>query len=51
MLISQPKNMLQTPSQLNVIIDRWAADSGKVPERQILSQTGSDDPKDIFQPT
>ncbi|KAK1649787.1 hypothetical protein QYE76_067592 [Lolium multiflorum] len=29
---------------------RWAADSGKVPERQPLSQSGSDAPKDIFQP-
>lgn len=29
---------------------RWAADSGKVPERQPLSQSGSDVPKDIFQP-
>ncbi|KAM0920704.1 hypothetical protein ACQ4PT_007335 [Festuca glaucescens] len=29
---------------------RWAADSGKVPERQPLSQSGSDTPKDIFEP-
>uniref|UniRef100_A0ACD5XLY1 Uncharacterized protein n=1 Tax=Avena sativa TaxID=4498 RepID=A0ACD5XLY1_AVESA len=29
---------------------RWAADSGKVPERQPLSQSGSDAPKEIFQP-
>jgi apoptotic chromatin condensation inducer in the nucleus len=43
--------MLQTLNQLNVIIDWWAAESGKIPERQILSQTGSDDPKDIFHPT
>ncbi|XP_062211424.1 formin-like protein 5 [Phragmites australis] len=29
---------------------RWTADSGKVPERQTLNQTGSDAPKDVFQP-
>ncbi|OEL27023.1 hypothetical protein BAE44_0011958 [Dichanthelium oligosanthes] len=29
---------------------RWTADGAKVPERQTLSQTGSDAPKDVFQP-
>ena len=29
---------------------RWTADSGKVPERQPLSQSGPDAPKEIFQP-
>nr|ACN27177.1 unknown [Zea mays] len=29
---------------------RWTADVAKVPERQALSQTGPETPKDIFQP-
>ncbi|KAG0550916.1 hypothetical protein BDA96_01G378700 [Sorghum bicolor] len=29
---------------------RWTADVAKVPERQTLSQTGPETPKDIFQP-
>ncbi|KAJ1296786.1 hypothetical protein BS78_01G329100 [Paspalum vaginatum] len=29
---------------------RWTADSAKVPERQTLSQTGPETPKDVFQP-
>ncbi|KAK8445806.1 hypothetical protein SEVIR_9G387532v4 [Setaria viridis] len=29
---------------------RWTADGAKVPERQTLDQTGSDAPKDVFQP-
>lgn len=29
---------------------RWAADGAKVPERQPISHSGSDAPKEIFQP-